>query len=57
MGIDPDKADQPPETRSLHAEIPAQLHKRMGRYRADTGMTLTEQIKLAVEEWLTRKGY
>jgi hypothetical protein len=29
----------------------------MGRYRADTGVTLTDQIKAAVAEWLKKKGY
>jgi hypothetical protein len=57
VGTDPDQAGPQPETRPLHAEIPADLHKRMGRYRADTGVTLTDQIKAAVAEWLKKKGY
>jgi hypothetical protein len=58
VGTDPDKADQPPrDIRPLHAEIPTELHKRMGRYRADTGETLTKQVEIAVDEWLTEKGY
>lgn len=58
MGTDPDQADQPqPDNRPLHAEIPTELHKRMGRYRVDTGVTLTDQIKVALDEWLAKKGY
>ncbi|PSK95798.1 hypothetical protein CLV30_12850 [Haloactinopolyspora alba] len=50
-------AEPPRQTRALNINITAELHKRAGRYRVDTGVTLTAQVEEALAEWLTRKGY
>lgn len=53
------KKEDGDEMRPLNVEVPAelQLHRRGTLCKLDTGMSLKEQVAVAYDEWLTRKGY
>lgn len=54
---EPEVGETRRETRALNINIQADLHRRMGRYRADQGVTLTDQVEQAVQAWLTDRDY